>query len=173
MKMRFLFLEEDENSRTFYGSVRDVTNTSRLSEQMSLLTRLSPASIIFLQHSGGELRFRVATHGLERTLGITRDALERELGSGAFRERLDPREREALLQLIVNSGMNTGSFSFPFRVTAADGTQHRICMRFDSVHDRASGVEYVLVLAPADGAAQPENSISIGEVRHAVSQQTT
>ena len=172
-RMQFFFLEEDENSRTFYGSVHDVTSTNRLSEQMGLLTRLSPASIIFLQHTGGELRFRVATHGLERALGIGRDELDHELNIGAFRERLDPREREALLQLIVNSGMNMGSFSPPFRVTAADGTEQMLCMRFDSVHDKASGVEYVLVLSPVDGSAQLGSSIVFSEAEHAVSQQTS
>ncbi|MBE7003672.1 MAG: EAL domain-containing protein [Ruminococcaceae bacterium] len=145
-RVQFFFLEEDDNGRRFYGSARDVTQLTCLNEQMSLLTQFTPDSVVLLRNLGGELCFQVAAHGLEQRLGLDRAAFERELCSGAFRERLDPGEREQLLQLIVNSGMRMDAFSPPFRVTAADGTELSMRVRFDSVHDRASGVEYIMLL---------------------------
>ncbi|MBQ9459859.1 MAG: EAL domain-containing protein [Oscillospiraceae bacterium] len=140
------FLEEDEGGRRFYGSARDVTQLTKLNEQMSLLTQLSPDSVVLLRNLGGELCFQVATHGLEEKLGLGRTALERELHNGAFRERIDPAEREKLVQTIVNAGMRMDDFSVPFHVTTANGTQLLLRMRFDSVHDKASGVEYIMIL---------------------------
>lgn len=37
-------------------------------------------------------------------------------------------------------------FFFPFSVTRSDGTQVSLQMRFDSVHDKTSGVEYLMLL---------------------------
>jgi PAS domain-containing protein len=144
--VRLFFLEEDENGKRFYGSARDITQLVRLNDRMDMLTNLSPDSAVFLRRTGGGLNFRTVTHGLQGALGLDREALERELNDGSFRERLDPREREALMQEVTASGMRMKNFSAPFRVRTADGRTVRLRLRFDAVHDRESGVDYIMLL---------------------------
>ncbi len=149
-RMHVFFLEEDEKGKRFYCSVQDLTQFVTLNDHMRLIARLSPDNVIFLRGRGTELTFQVAVHGLEGALGLTREELERELNEGSFRERLDPSERERLLQLIVDAGMCMEEFSPAFRVTGADGRQLRLRVKFDSVRDEASGVEYLMLLRRAD-----------------------
>ncbi|MBE7008154.1 MAG: EAL domain-containing protein [Ruminococcaceae bacterium] len=146
LRVRLFFLEEDENGKRFYGSARDITQLVRLNDRMDMLTNLSPDSAVFLRRTGGGLNFRTVTHGLQGALGLDREALERELNDGSFRERLDPREREALMQEVTASGMRMKNFSAPFRVRTADGRTVRLRLRFDAVHDRESGVDYIMLL---------------------------
>jgi len=114
------------------------------------LSLLSPDTVVFLRKRKGELTFQVAAHGLERDLALSREALERELYEGSFRERLDRVEREALMQQIIDCGMHMTDFSGPFRVAAADGRTIWLRFRFDTVHDRTSGVEYLMILRDAE-----------------------
>ena len=49
------------------------------------------------------------------------------------------------LRQIVESGMRMREFSKPFRV-AVPGGEIRLCVRFDRVHDKSSGVDYIMIL---------------------------
>ncbi len=150
-RLRVFFLgEDDDGAKRFYGSVQDVTHLISLNGHMRLLSHLTPDSVIFLRKPGTELIFQVAAHGLKQALSLDRLRLERELNDGSFRDRLDPEERERLLQLIVGSGMRMDDFSFPFSVRLDDGSHVKLRMRFDSVPDEASGVDYFMLLRHAE-----------------------
>ena len=145
VRLHFYFLGTDEHGKRFYGSLRDITNYVTPNDQMRLLSLLIPNSVAFLRRDESGLRFQVVVHGLRKDMGISREELERELDDGRFRERLDGAEREALLRQIVESGMRMREFSKPFRV-AVPGGEIRLCVRFDRVHDKSSGVDYIMIL---------------------------
>ncbi len=146
VRMHFFFLEETEEGKKFCGSIHDMTQYAALNDQMRLLSLLTPDTVVFLHRQEGELGFRVVVNGLEDVLGLSGTALEQELHDGIFRERIDPMERETLLQEIVESGMRMAEFSAPFSFSAADGSTVPLRMKFNVVHDRSSGVEYILIL---------------------------
>ncbi len=151
-RVRFFFLgEEEAGLKRFYGSVQDVTQFFSLNRHIRLLSQFSPDTVVFLHKPGTELTFQIVANSLQDVLKLDRSTFERELNDGSFRERLDPDERERLLQLIVDSGMQTDDFSFPFSVRLDSGEPVKLQMRFDSVHDKTSDVEYIMLLRRAEG----------------------
>ncbi len=145
VRLHFYFMGTDEKGKRFYGSLRNITHFVTPNDQMRLLSMMIPNSVIFLRRDDAGLKFQAVIHGLRKDMGLSREELERELEDGRFRTRLDPAEREELLQTIVRFGMRMRDFSPPFRV-AVPGGEIRLRMRFDRVQDKSSGVEYIMIL---------------------------
>ncbi|MBQ9458454.1 MAG: EAL domain-containing protein [Oscillospiraceae bacterium] len=144
-RIQFFFLEEDENGKRFYGSMHDVTQLDRLASQIRMLSRLSNDEVVLLRRRENGVLFQVSVHGLEETLGVTREEFEQELNSGAFEKRLEPGCRERLEKLIRDADGNMADFSPPFTANCAGG-EARLQMRFETVREKSSGVEHVVVL---------------------------
>ena len=146
LQLRFFYLEEDEGGRHFYGSVRNVTQINRMSKLMNTLSRTSNDVVTFIYEEEGKWSAQVAINGLEDTLGLTRDELERELNGGAFHRRVHPDDRDWLMQLMNESEMKLEAFSPPFRVRTEDGGTIKLRMGLDNVQDRECGVKYLMIL---------------------------
>jgi hypothetical protein len=150
-RMQFFFLEEDENGKRFYGSMRDVTQLDKLNGQMRMISRLSNDEVVFVRRRENGILFQVTVHGLEDALGVSRDEFEEELNSGAYRERLEPDKRDGIERMIRDANLQMPDFSAPFPVKGAGGKTVSMQVRFDSIQDKSSGVDYLLILRRAEG----------------------
>jgi EAL domain-containing protein (putative c-di-GMP-specific phosphodiesterase class I) len=145
-RVQFFFLEEDENGSRFYGSMRDVTQLDRLAGQMRMISRLSNDEVVFVRRRENGVLFQVSVHGLEDALGVPREEFEQELNSGTIRERMEPGEWERLEEMIRGANMQMTDFSPSFPVKGSGGRTVQIQLRFDSVQDKSSGIEYILLI---------------------------
>ncbi len=151
-RVRFFFQEEDEAGKRFYGSIYDLTQFITLNDHMRLLSQVSKDSVIFVLKRGGVWNFRVVIHGLAEELGITREEYEQELNSGRFFSRVDSREREEVWRVTMSDEAKRSGFSFPVTITGKNGTSVYLQIRLDWVHDRSSGVEYIMRLRHLENA---------------------
>ncbi|MBQ9460162.1 MAG: EAL domain-containing protein [Oscillospiraceae bacterium] len=151
LQTRVFFLRSDESGKMFYGSVRDQTSLAALGDDIRLLSRIMPDTVIFVRRRGEGWAYRVEFHGLRGRLGLTQEQLQLELENGSFFERVDAEKRERLRKDALRAETRTEKFSEPFRVKTADGGELLLRAWFDPVHDRDSGVEYIVVLHAVDG----------------------
>ncbi|MBQ9459860.1 MAG: EAL domain-containing protein [Oscillospiraceae bacterium] len=145
LQLRIFFIDEDEPGKMFYASVHDVTQLTKLNEYMQLMARLSIDTVAFVFREDGAWRFRVAVHGLEKYMGLSREAFERELNSGSFRTRIDPASQEMLRRSIADSGMSMEHFSDPFDAVLDGGGRVTLRLRVGAVLNRKDGAEYTVV----------------------------
>lgn len=145
-RLRFYFINEGPEGKDFYGSARDLTHFITLDDHMRLLSRVVPATVLFLWKRGVEWSFRVAMHGLDREMGMTAEQVEQEFNDGRFERRIEPEIKRRLKQVILTSNEQMERFSAPFDALAADGRTVQLQARFCRVHDESSGVEYVLII---------------------------
>ncbi|MBE7008020.1 MAG: EAL domain-containing protein [Ruminococcaceae bacterium] len=146
LQLQLFFLETDDSGKRFYGSAHDITQVRKRDSQMQLLSRVSPDSVVFLGKRDGEWYAQVAIHGLVKVLGINQAELEYELNDRSFFNRIAEADRKWLFPLVNESGMRLESFSPPFLVTCADGSQTTLRVGIDHVQDENSGVEYLMIL---------------------------
>jgi diguanylate cyclase (GGDEF)-like protein len=144
--IRCFFLEQDEDGKRFYVSIRDVTSTVAMEEDLSMLSQLSPVSIVLLRGEGSETSCRVMTHGLEKALGVTKEELERELNDGRFFKRAEAGERQRLKNLVKSAGSRTEKTSLSLKLRGADAEPLDVDLLFDRVTGLSGEEENVLVL---------------------------
>ncbi len=144
--IRCFFLEQDEDGKRFYISIRDVTSTVAMEEDLSMLSQLSPVSIVLLRGEGSETSCRVMTHGLEKALGVTKEELERELNDGRFFKRAEAGERQRLKNLVKSAGSRTEKTSLSLKLRGADAEPLDVDLLFDRVTGLSGEAENVLVL---------------------------
>jgi diguanylate cyclase (GGDEF)-like protein len=146
-RLQLYFLGEDETGKRFYGSMRDITQLDRINSQMRLVSRLSNDEVIFLRSRGGrQVQFQVTVHGLEGMIGLSREEFEWELNNHRFHERLKPEDWRLVEQIVYDRENVSKDFSPPFPVKGAGGQPFSVQIRLDSVHDKNSGVEYLLIV---------------------------
>jgi hypothetical protein len=134
----------------FYGSARNRTILAALGEDIRLLSRATTDSVVFMRRRGDGWAFRVELYTLREQLGLTQEQLRLELENGSFYERIESDGRERLLAFAMESEAGPERFSEPFYVRSAGGESVPLRAWFDPVHDRDSGVEYIVVLRAAD-----------------------
>ena len=150
MRLHFFFLEEDESGKRFYGSIQDITQLDRLNGQMRMLTRLSNEEVIFLRHRGeNDFLFQIAVHGLEDALGLSREEFEQELNENLFHKRIAPADVEKVEQIIRGAERKMRDFSPSFPVSVEGGKSVNVQIRFDTIHDKNSGVDYLMIIRKA------------------------
>lgn len=145
-RLHFYFINESGGDKFFYGSARDLTHFISMEDHIRLLSRIVPATVLFLWKRGVEWSFRVAMHGLDREMGMTAEQLEQEFNDGRFAQRIDPEVKQRIKLLTISSGEKMERFSEPFDAVSADGRIVQLQVRFCRVHDESSGVEYVLII---------------------------
>lgn len=150
VRFHFYFLEEDENGKKFYGSVHDLTQFLTLNDHMRLLSQIITDSVVFARMRQGQWTFRVVVHGLKDVMGLSWMEFQRELSEGQFYDRLQG-DRSSLRESIMSEERSEGEYSPPFLVKTGDGKMARLCAKVDHVHDKTSGVEYILTLREAKG----------------------
>ncbi len=152
-RVRFFFLKEDENGKRFYGSIHDLTDFITLNDHVRLLSRVNPDSIIFMRRLKDHWSARVVIHGLKDEIGLSREELQQELDDGKFYERVEPDSREQLMGLTTAPDKQAQEYSAPFHLRTPQGEPIELKAWFFGVHDKASGVEYILVLRKRGVAA--------------------
>ena len=142
--IHFFFLNESGGSRRFYGAARNVSEISRLSQRMELIARFSSNTVIFLTRKANRSSFEVVAHGLESSMGLSRNQLKAELDSGAFLRRLQPGERDKLGALSRECDTEHKGFSAPFTMRTDDGGALNLRLKVDYVDDEQSEVRCIL-----------------------------
>ncbi|MBQ9459528.1 MAG: EAL domain-containing protein [Oscillospiraceae bacterium] len=155
LQLQLFFLESVENGKRFYGSVHDITQSVQRDSQISLLSRASPDTVLFLSRKDGEWNAQVAIHGLAKSLGISQTELEYELNNRSFFDRIAEEDRPDIFRKINENNMLLETFSPPFRVACAGGSQITLCVGIDHVEDAESGVEYLVILRQVSDDARP------------------
>ncbi len=146
-RVRFFFLNEDEEGRHFYGSAHNLTEFTTLNDHMRLLSQVSTDSVVFARKVGSRWSFRVVIHGLREALGLSYRKMQNELDDQSFYERIEKSTRERLIRFARGeTDDGEAGFSFPFPIRTESGQPLLLRVKFDYVHDKASGVEYVLTL---------------------------
>ncbi|MBQ9459310.1 MAG: EAL domain-containing protein [Oscillospiraceae bacterium] len=125
-RMFFYYIEDDEGGSKFYASLQNLTRYLTLNDHLRLLTMISTDSIVFVRRHGKKARFQTVVHGLEKELGMSREAFERacsKLDFAALSAERAPR--------VV-------------RIPAADGKGVALNCRCVEVNDKKSGVAFIL-----------------------------
>ena len=157
-RVRFFFMEEDKSGKMYYGSVEDLTRLITLNDHIRLLSSIYEESILFMRKHRGKWTYQMVIHGLEDYLMLSREDIEQELNGGTFYKRVDGGMQETLQQLAANTEMNVDmaveDYSVPFHIV--DGADRKVMLQaqFYSIHDKASGVEYILLFRKETDGAQ-------------------
>ncbi|MBE7003852.1 MAG: EAL domain-containing protein [Ruminococcaceae bacterium] len=139
----FFFLEENDGGKIFYGAIQEVTEITRLQNQMRLLSTFSSESIAFLSFKESSWQYQVIAHGLRDDLGMSRTEFERALNDGMLLDWLDEEGRQLLDEL--GSGVREKIPRISLRVDGGKGAPVDIDLKIDYVHDEYSDVEYLMM----------------------------
>ena len=144
--IHFYYLNGDENSRRFYGAARDVTEITNLHQQMDLIARFTSHCVIFLLRRDSGYHFEVGAQGMEKEMGLDKDALRQELNSGAFFMRVAPEDAQRMLAFTRRCVSEPRGISERFRLVNTRGETLRLFMRSDYVDDENSDVLRILLI---------------------------
>ena len=144
--IHFYFLNNDGETKRFYGSCRDVTEIAQLQQQMNLLSRFISRTVLFMTVKEDNYSFEVVAHGLEKDMGISREDMEKELNSAHFYKRLVPTTESILWKIGFKSIESKESASQVFHMLGADGQTLSIVVDADFVDDPLSDVKCILSL---------------------------
>ncbi len=144
--LRYYYLERTGDSRRYYGVIQDLTPYVRQQKQIRLLSRFSPETMIFLHRREGKSRFRVALHGLEAHLGLSAGQLQKELSTGAFRQRIREPGGASVCEALAGAVTADAPLSLLFTLAVPDGRPLLLRLQAMPVHDEYSDVDYLLIL---------------------------
>ncbi len=148
--IRFYYIDEQDGEHRFYGSASNVTDQANLRQQMDLISRFSSDSIIFLDVKNYEWTFKMASHGLEKVLGMTLKEAEVELNTRKYYDRL-PKEKVVLLRdFFVASFREHNSFTYDFELKHTEGKNVELRLRADPVDDEISSIKYIITVGLRD-----------------------
>ncbi|MCR5468300.1 MAG: hypothetical protein K6F37_05000, partial [Lachnospiraceae bacterium] len=91
--LRIYRINTENDSREFYVSYRDITKTKHLEQRMRFLSTYIRSTIILTEEAESGVKHEVLLNGMGRKLGITSEALGRELNNGKFFERMLNRDK--------------------------------------------------------------------------------
>ena len=144
--IQFYFLNEDGGKIRYYGSARDVTEITNLQRHMLLLSRFTSRTILFLLYSCGEYSFEVAAHGLEKSLGLSKQQLADELNANIFYKRLIPTTENLLWNVAQRCAETQESTSAELCIRCQDGSLLGVIVDADYVDDDLGDVRCILSL---------------------------
>ena len=144
--IHFYFLNDDGESKRFYGAARDVTEIAQLQQQMHLLSKFISRTVVFMTVKEDSYSFEVVAHGLEKEMGLTRTEMEEELNSARFYKRLIPKTESVLWKIGFQCIETRQSVSQAFHMLGADGQILNIVVDADFVDDPLSDVKCILSL---------------------------
>lgn len=142
--IQFYFLNEDENERRFYGSARDVTEITNLQRHMELLAGFTSKTVLFLLYNRGIYSFEVMAHGLESSMGLSKQQLEDELNSKQFYKRITPLDESVIWKLAQKCAKTKENVSAEFCMQTACGDMLELIVDADYVDDDTGDVKCIL-----------------------------
>ena len=142
--IHFYLLEDTKEVKRFYGSARDVTEISDLSNHMKLLSKYLSDCVILLIYRHGRVSFQVAAQGLEKEMGLTREKMEAELNSGRFFYHIGKDDRDRITAEIKRSIENRQNYSAQFDMAGAEGKILSLYLKSDFVDEQTSDVKSII-----------------------------
>ena len=148
--IRFYFIGIQDGEKRFYGAANNFTNYAELQQEMNLIAKFSSDSIVFLNIINNEWVYKVASHGLEKDLGISMKEFEDELNSGVFYKRISEDKIDLFRDFTNASYRERNSFTIDFDVKNNSGKYVKLGMRGDPVEDEVSTVTYIITIYTKD-----------------------
>jgi hypothetical protein len=142
--MRYYYLGEQSGFHKFYGMANNTTALTDLQEQMSLISRFSSETIIFLSRKNDIWHFNVAVHGLEKVIGLDKVQLEKELNDWSFFKRMEGVDEDRIRRLALDYLGKDMGFNYDFKLKNDDGSIITLNLKADPVKGEANNVEYIL-----------------------------
>ena len=126
----------------------EITETMKLRNQMRLLTAYLSSSIVFVHmYKDRSIRYEVAVHGLEKTLGMDLAAFQQALNDGSFLERLDtPAEHRSRDRYWEFRG-HFSDLNDVCTYTPPEGAPVRLRCRFDGVPQKSGNVVCIIAFS--------------------------
>lgn len=147
--VHFYYIGEVDGCKRFYGAVRNVTQITRMRDELRLMSRIANISVAFLRSRKGKWTLNVGVHGLREELGISPFQLEAELEDRTFFDRLDKTAGERLRALSYEPDETLGDFTMPLDIKLDDGTVAKTTLNCYCLPDEHTIFSYVLVLRMA------------------------
>ena len=152
----YIYVTEQSKLTDQYGAlcwqavVIDVNDVMNTRNQMRILSKYFPDTILFLRRIGQDLEYEVAVHGLSGQMGIGAKEFRRMLNSGEFCKRVQGSKdipHKEYTKLFVESIVGIQK---ELSVNLPDGRPLRLLVRADRVTDERTDIEYILVLRQAE-----------------------
>ena len=151
--IRMYFLRTDMGvsgvTKLFYGSAQDITRLMNLENQMSLLSRYSPYTVVFLTLEPHR-EFKVLFHGLSPVIGFDAKKLEQQMNSYAFFDRVSPEYRERFQSGVVDRLNRRESFVVRIGFITEAGRTINLIIYSDYVCDEATRIDYIITIRDDD-----------------------
>ena len=133
----------------FQSVAIDVTELTKLRNQMRLLGKFSSDDVVFVRQKGTSWKYRVVVHGLEGKLGMSADEYEKYLNSGELFRSLDPGEAMRLAKVTGAALEDRKPLEFDFTMNTPEKGPVRLHMKVDYVTDKGSKVDYICIFREA------------------------
>ncbi len=144
--IRFYFIGIQGGEKRFYGAANNFTDYAELQHEMNLIAKFSSDSIVFLNIYNGKWIYKVASHGIEKELGLSMKEFEDELNSGAFYKRITKEKMDLFREFTLSSYKERNSFSLNIDVKNNDGKYIELSTRGDPTEDEVSNVSYIITI---------------------------
>ena len=119
--MKFYYLRSENGVKFFYGAVQNITKLSTLEKQMSLLSKFSHDTVIFLRRKPDSgVEFSVLFNGLGKQLGLSQQTLENNLNTAFFAKQSDTDNNSALRHHLLASITKSKSFEETIEIIGSD-----------------------------------------------------
>ena len=142
--LRLYYLGDMGATKRFYGALQDVTELTKLQEQLRLISQYTSDTIVFMHKRTGGYRFDVAAHGLAELTGMTAEEVEAEFNDRSILERVDTETLEGMRDYVAESLSSLLSFT----VKNARGEDVAIVMKADVIDSPETDVIRILDFRP-------------------------
>ena len=143
---------EVEGQVCFQSVAIDVTEVMQLRNQMRLLSRFLSDDVAFVLREGEKAwKYRVVVHGLEEKLGMTSEAFEDLLNSGALYRSLSPEVAQRLASVTYQTLEKKDPIEFAFTLHTPAGRAVPLHMKVDFVCDAETKVDFICVFRAVEG----------------------
>ena len=143
---------EVEGQVCFQSVAIDVTEVMQLRNQMRLLSRFLSDDVAFVLREGEKAwKYRVVVHGLEEKLGMTSEAFEDLLNSGALYRSLSPEVAGRLASVTYQTLEKKDPIEFAFTLHTPAGRAVPLHMKVDFVCDAETKVDFICVFRAVEG----------------------
>ncbi len=89
-KMHFYYIGRKEGTDRFYGSATNVSELADLEDTKKLVSKYSSDNLMFINRINNKWHYSVSSHALSDVVGLSPEALEKELNDGSFAKRVSP-----------------------------------------------------------------------------------
>lgn len=149
--MHFYHIGTTNGRERFYGSAHNITELQDYKDSLSLVTKYSDDSIILVSRVDNKWKYKVASHGLSKIVGLSAQELEKEMNEGTFINHLVRHDDlKLLMQSVKDEVDNERDFIRYIEMYDKDNNPIKIELLFHNVKKLANNVSYVLKTSVVD-----------------------